>query len=91
MTRRSAAVRARTGSRSFGTTGFTSDASGGRVRITFDTVSSGVFPANGFCPVNISYASVPSVKTSVRGSTALPVACSGERYARTPTASTGSE
>ena len=59
-------------------------------RSTIDTMTSvGVAPANGLCPVIISYSTTPRLQTSVRASTENPRACSGDIYATVPSNTPG--
>ena len=41
-------------------------------------------PTNGRWPVSSSYSTMPALKTSERGSTALPMHCSGDMYDGVP-------
>ena len=57
--------------------------SGSRSRITA-IVSDVVSPPNARRPVSISYSTHPKAQMSVRLSTALPRACSGDMYGAVP-------
>jgi hypothetical protein len=61
-----------------GSVGFSSPTGGGVSRRIEVIVETGVSPWNGRCPVDISYSTTPSEKTSDRVSTGLPSACSGD-------------
>ena len=48
-----------------------------------------VSPRNGSVPVAISYKTAPKENRSVRASSSLPLACSGDMYATVPMAVPG--
>ena len=65
-------------SSSAGTPGAISLGGFGSADTTADSVSWRDAPANARRPVSISYSTDPKLKTSLRASTVLPVACSGD-------------
>ncbi len=66
------------------TAGFWADARAGASRAIAMSTSIVVLPVKGSVPVSISCSTTPNAKTSLRASTALPAACSGDMYAGVP-------
>ena len=59
----------------------------GRIRIQYGIeISAEVSPWNGNVPVAISYSTAPKENRSVRPSSPLPLACSGDMWATVPSA-----